>query len=467
MSVRVQVGDWAALGEAATRVRTEVFVREQGIPASLEIDGRDGDCLHCVAWSDGEPVATGRLLPDGHIGRMAVLPAWRRQGLGGLILKALIDAAARRGDREVALAAQAYATGFYARHGFIAEGEPFEEAGIEHRHMRRRLFGGTPTASEAPGVGAPAGAPAQAAGAHAGSRTDGGADAHPGGGGGHAAPDAPGPRVSGRIETMADGIGLHVQDWDGGGTRGVYLLHGLGEHVGRYDALARWFCARGWRVRGHDHAGHGRSGGRRGTLREPGQLVLHARAMIDAFAAELGGPPLLLGHSMGGALAAELAVCEGLALRGLVLSSPALDTGIGPAQRLLGAVLLRIAPNLAVGNGLDPEALSHDPAVVRAYLEDPLVHDRISARLLSWLVSAGERARARASTLPVRTLLMVAGADRLVNPEGSREFSRAAPEALLALRWYDGLFHEIFNEQEALRARVLADLGQWLSALES
>jgi alpha-beta hydrolase superfamily lysophospholipase/predicted GNAT family N-acyltransferase len=437
LSVRVQTGDWATLGEAATRVRTEVFVREQGIPAALEIDGRDDACLHCVAWSDGEPVATGRLLPDGHIGRMAVLPAWRRQGLGGLILQALIDAAARRGDREVVLSAQAYVTGFYARHGFVAEGEPFEEAGIEHRQMRLRLYGGAPTASEArQGLREPP------------------------------ATGASGPRLSARIETMADGIGLHVQDWDGGGTRGVYLLHGLGEHVGRYDALARWFCARGWRVRGHDHAGHGRSGGRRGTLRDPRQLVAHARTMIDAFAAELGEPPLLLGHSMGGALAAELAVCEGVALRGLVLSSPALATGIGPAQRLLAAVLLRLAPNFAVRNGLDPEALSHDPAVVRAYLADPLVHDRISARLLDWLVSAGERARAQAAGLPVRTLLMVAGADRLVDPEGSRDFSRAAPEALLALRWYDGLFHEIFNEQEALRARVLADLGQWVSQLE-
>jgi alpha-beta hydrolase superfamily lysophospholipase len=227
--------------------------------------------------------------------------------------------------------------------------------------------------------------------------------------------------------------------------------------------MARWFCARGWRVRGHDHTGHGRSGGRRGVLRGERQLVEHARALIEGFAAELDEPPLLLGHSMGGALAAQLVVSEGLRVRGLVLSSPALDTGLGPAQRALAAVLYRLAPSLAIGNGLEPEALSHDPAVVRAYLEDPLVHDRISARLLRWLVSAGEGARSAAAGLSVPTLLMVAGADRLVNPEGSRAFSRAAPEGLLTLRWYDDLFHEIFNEREAQRLAVLADLEQWLA----
>ena len=464
MSVRVLTGGWATLREPATRVRTEVFVREQGIPAELELDERDAECLHCVAWIDDEPVATGRLLPDGHIGRMAVLAAHRRSGLGDLILKALIDAAATRGDREVALAAQAYVTGFYARHGFVAEGEPFDEVGIEHRRMRLRLFGGEPTAAEAVQA-VQAVQAARANGGTAGASARPAAEAASPG----SAADAPAApcgeqfQATDRIETMPDGIGLHVRDWNCGAGRGVYLLHGLGEHVGRYEALARWFCARGWRVRGHDHTGHGRSGGRRGVLRGERQMVEHARAMIEGFAEELGEPPLLLGHSLGGALAAQLVVCEGVRVRGLVLSSPALDTGLGPAQRALAAVLYRIAPGLAVGNGLDPEALSHDPAVVQAYLEDPLVHDRISARLLRWLMSAGEAARAAAAGLQTPTLLMVAGADRLVNPQGSRAFSRAAPEGLLTLRWYDDLFHEIFNEREAQRRTVLADLDHWLA----
>lgn len=465
MGVRVRTGDWAALGAPATRVRTEVFVREQGIPAELEIDGQDPGCVHCVAWVDDEPVATGRLLPDGHIGRMAVLAEHRSRGFGSLVLRGLLDAAASRGDAEVALDAQAPAVGFYARHGFAAEGGRFLEVGIEHQRMRRRLFADTEGQASGPvasGTGSGGSAPRETYEVHQADHPNSADDADPDSirarAGSRSAPRD-------RIETMADGIGLHLCDWGEGSGRGVYLLHGLGEHVGRYDALARWLCARGWRVRGHDHAGHGRSGGRRGALRGERQLVEHARTLIEGFADTLGEPPLLLGHSMGGALAAQLVACEGVPVRGLVLSSPALDTGIGAAQRAFAALLYRLAPNLAVGNGLDPQALSHDALVVRAYLEDPLVHDRISARLLRWLVSAGAAARAAAGSLAVPTLLQVAGADRLVNPEGSREFSRAAPEGLLTLRWYDGMYHEIYNEQEADRCRVLADLERWLRGL--
>lgn len=427
MTIRVLTGDWRSLGEAAMAVRNAVFVGEQGIPAAVEVDGRDPDCLHCVVWIDGEAVATGRLLPDAHIGRMAVLAGHRRRGLGGVVLRALIDAAAERGDREVELSAQAYVTAFYARHGFTEVGEPFDEVGIEHRRMRLTL-----------------------------GDTDRSARSEP-------APPVQVPvRLTERIETMGDGIGLHLRDWNCSARRGVYLLHGLGEHIGRYETLARWFCARGWRVRGHDHVGHGHSGGRRGVLARERQLVEHARTLFERFADELETPPLLLGHSLGGALAAELVICERLPVRGLILSSPALQTDLGRAQRLLAAVLARLAPNLAVRNGLDPEALSHDPAVVRAYLEDPQVHDRISARLLGWLQSAGERARAAAPTLACPTLLLVAGDDRLVDSQGSRAFADAAPAQQLSLHWYDKLYHELFNEDDAGRQTVLADLERWL-----
>ena len=139
MGIRVQTADWAALQAPATQVRTAVFVQEQGIPAELELDEQDPVSLHCVAWIDEQPVATGRLLPDGHIGRMAVLAQHRRAGLGGRILQALLDAAAARGDREAVLSAQSYVTAFYARHGFVPEGEPYDEVGIEHQRMRRVL----------------------------------------------------------------------------------------------------------------------------------------------------------------------------------------------------------------------------------------------------------------------------------------------------------------------------------------
>ena len=135
----LRVGDWTELGTAAAQVRTAVFVREQGIPAALEWDAADAECLHCVAFDGAQPVATGRLLPDGHIGRMAVLPAWRRGGLGGTILERLVAAARERGDAVAMLNAQRQVESFYRRHGFETVSEPFDEAGIEHVSMRRAL----------------------------------------------------------------------------------------------------------------------------------------------------------------------------------------------------------------------------------------------------------------------------------------------------------------------------------------
>lgn len=270
-----------------------------------------------------------------------------------------------------------------------------------------------------------------------------------------------------RFELALDGVALYVRDWvpESGARRGVYLLHGLGEHVGRYDALARWFCARGWRVRAHDYVGHGHSPGRRGVIARHWQLTAHAQALLESFQAELDSAPLLLGHSLGGALAAELVACRHAPVGGLVLSSPAIDPGLNPAQRLLTAMFGAIAPDLALRNGLDPRALSHDPIVVRAYRDDPLVHDRISARLVRWLLDAGVRATQAASGVQVPTLLLVAGSDRLVNPRGTREFARRVPADRLRMHWYDGLYHEIFNERDVDRARVLGDLDTWLETL--
>ena len=138
-SLRLELGDWATLGDAASRVRTAVFVREQGIPVELEWDAADAGCLHCVAFDGERPVGTGRLLPDGHIGRMAVLPDWRRAGLGGEILEHLVAAARARGDELALLNAQCPVESFYRRHGFETVGTPFDEAGIPHVAMRRSL----------------------------------------------------------------------------------------------------------------------------------------------------------------------------------------------------------------------------------------------------------------------------------------------------------------------------------------
>lgn len=134
---RVRTADWSADRERLRAVREEVFVAEQGVPIELEWDEIDPLCQHVLAEdAEGHPIGTGRLLPDGHVGRMAVLSGWRGRGVGSALLRALMTIAAARGLREVVLNAQVQACDFYARHGFVAEGLVFAEAGIPHQCMR-------------------------------------------------------------------------------------------------------------------------------------------------------------------------------------------------------------------------------------------------------------------------------------------------------------------------------------------
>jgi predicted GNAT family N-acyltransferase len=140
--LNLRIDSWNVLREDAWMVRHEVFVLEQNVPLELEQDDMDEVSLHAVVYdSRGQPIGTGRLLPDGHIGRMAVLQIARGSGVGSAILRALVERARERGDLAVLLNAQRHAQGFYARHGFVAEGMPFMEAGIPHVSMRHVLRG--------------------------------------------------------------------------------------------------------------------------------------------------------------------------------------------------------------------------------------------------------------------------------------------------------------------------------------
>jgi predicted GNAT family N-acyltransferase len=136
---KIELMSWEAARTEASRIRFAVFVEEQGVPREIELDEMDSRCIHALAFDEGRAVGTGRLLPDAHIGRMAVLEGWRGRGVGGLILEALIAKARERGERKVFLSAQVHATEFYVRHGFSAIGEIYEEAGIPHRAMERAL----------------------------------------------------------------------------------------------------------------------------------------------------------------------------------------------------------------------------------------------------------------------------------------------------------------------------------------
>lgn len=266
-----------------------------------------------------------------------------------------------------------------------------------------------------------------------------------------------------------DGLALHLQRWPAPGpAKGtVQIVHGLGEHIGRYEWLARQLNAAGWHAAGHDHRGHGRSEGRRGVIADSHALLADLALAIDALRGD--GPHLLLGHSLGGLVAARF-VAEGLAkapapwwraLDGLVLSSPALAIGMSGTQKALLAVLGAVAPRLAVNNGLRPAWISRDPAVVKAYVDDPLVHDRIAPRLVRFMLDGGESVRRRAPQWTLPTLLLWAGADRCVLPSGSAAFAAAAPKAVIAAHDFPPLFHEIFNEPE--REQVFSHLRDWLA----
>src|SRR5262245_8659561 len=139
IGLRIELLPWEKARGHASPIRFAVFVEEQGVPLELELDEMDEKSIHALAFHDGNPVGTGRLLPDGHIGRMAVLKAWRGRGIGSAILERLIAAARERGDPSIALSAQVHAVEFYRAHGFQAEGEVYEEAGIAHQAMVRRL----------------------------------------------------------------------------------------------------------------------------------------------------------------------------------------------------------------------------------------------------------------------------------------------------------------------------------------
>jgi predicted GNAT family N-acyltransferase len=136
-ALRIELGNWVAMEQRAAPVRFAVFVEEQKVPAEMELDEFDPVCVHALAVdADGKVLGTGRLLPDGHIGRMAVLREARGTGVGSALLRALMQAARRRGDRAVVLSAQTHAIPFYRRFGFVAEGDDYDDAGIPHRQMR-------------------------------------------------------------------------------------------------------------------------------------------------------------------------------------------------------------------------------------------------------------------------------------------------------------------------------------------
>lgn len=245
----------------------------------------------------------------------------------------------------------------------------------------------------------------------------------------------------------------------------VVLVHGLGEHAGRYGEVAAHLHQWGFAVRAYDQQGHGQSEGPRGDLLRPGSLQADLCRVIDDTRQrpDLADTPLiLLGHSMGGLVVARTLAEQLRPVDAAVLSSPALGAFPNLFQKMLLATLPRVLPHLRVDNGLEADFVSRDPDVVKAYKADALVHRRISAGLAAWILENGAKTLHDVSNWEVPTLLLYAGQDKLVNAQATADFASSAPQAVVQAQCFEAMYHEIFND--LYRAQVFTALKRWLLA---
>jgi alpha-beta hydrolase superfamily lysophospholipase len=242
----------------------------------------------------------------------------------------------------------------------------------------------------------------------------------------------------------------------------VLLVHGLGEHMGRYNHVAFALQSAGYAVQGYDHVGHGLSSGERGDVATPNQLVEDLAAVVADIQHHKPRtePLVILGHSMGGLVVARALAQQACTADAAVLSAPAFAAFTNAVQKLLLATIPKFFPHLRVANGLQLPWLARDAQVVRAYREDKLVHDRIAAGLAAWIMDEGAKAVQDAAQWRTPALLLYAGQDRLVNPQGSVDFAAAALPQFLQTQCFNVMYHEIFNDPE--KHLVFNKLITWL-----
>jgi alpha-beta hydrolase superfamily lysophospholipase len=272
-------------------------------------------------------------------------------------------------------------------------------------------------------------------------------------------------RPSGRVRTQ-DGVALHWRGWVPDEPSGLILfVHGMGEHSGRYERPAGYFSGRGLACYGVDLRGHGLSDGPRGHadrfddyLTDLGAALALVRGLHPAM------PCAVAGHSMGGLVAIRHALEHPGVVEGYVVTSPGLGAHPsfepGAFKKALARLLSRVAPKAAIPSNLDASGLSHDPAVVEAYLADPLVGRKVTARWYAGITAAIADTLGRAPDLKVPMLLMQAGDDRIVDGQAVRRWAALAPPEVLEYVEWEGFYHELYNEPDA--PRVFRKAAAWL-----
>jgi alpha-beta hydrolase superfamily lysophospholipase len=248
----------------------------------------------------------------------------------------------------------------------------------------------------------------------------------------------------------------------------LVIAHGLGEHSDRYKNLASRLVPEGISIWALDFCGHGHSEGKRGHVHNFRQYIADLDKLVDI--ASEGTPSssktFLLGHSLGGLIALNYALQFPDKVHGMVVSSPVLAFKVKvPAFKIiLGKVMSTVWPGLSMANELDPTKISHDKSIVEAYIQDPMVHNRVTARWFTEFASTMEGTRQSAPKLNVPILMQIAGNDFLVDAEASKSFFNHLTLEDKEIRVYSDLYHEVYNEPEKDRAAVLNDLLGWLEA---
>jgi alpha-beta hydrolase superfamily lysophospholipase len=242
----------------------------------------------------------------------------------------------------------------------------------------------------------------------------------------------------------------------------IVLVHGIGEHIHRYDHWATLFNKEGIGFVGVDLPGHGLSEGRRGYIKNYSQVGEMIDILLTTCQKTFPGIPIYLyGHSLGGGIVLDYILHKNPKVKGVIVSGPLLRLGFEPPKfkLILASVMKNILPGLLQPTGLNPNHISHDEAVVEKYISDPLVHGKISVSLFHASMTAAKYSLSHASELKIPTLVMHGGDDLLTSPEGSREFT--GKTSMAELKIWDGGYHELHNEP--FKEEVFKYIMNWIN----
>lgn len=261
-------------------------------------------------------------------------------------------------------------------------------------------------------------------------------------------------------------VSLYWHSWNVAEPLGIVVLaHGVGEHGGRYLNLINRLQGEGISFYAIDHRGHGRSQGKLGHIVSFMEYIADLKLLVDiAHNQNPEIPLIMLGHSMGGAIAARYALEHPADIDALVLSAAGLIPKISVPrwQDKLARFLSRVVPAATFPNGLSVEDLSHDPQVIKAYVDDPLVHNKITARWYTEMLSNSQQVLGRATEFAMPLLVVHGGADPIVDVFGSEQIFKAARSEDKQYKIFPGLYHETMNEMQSDREEVLAFIGGWI-----